>query len=796
MSKEKANDTGACQEPEQNVDVDKISERTDDSVRWYGRMTWLGSYCRSNLLFVRLLAFLLVGLVTSVVTMKMWASPKPVSLGDLPRRFAKYILQAYEVREPKKKEKKTGSQGRKAHGKQGRMGRKKRRVRERGAARRRIRIRRLLQEKTLGLGLLALQGKGISGIIAGDRLYGKELDAALKNIDGRSVVRGIGGLGRRYGSASGSASGGGSGGGSSAFGRRAGRGWGRGKSGSGSRFRRHRMMLRDSGGIAQFRRQHPWGHVRLFAYRMGVGSENVTLLRQLTRKSGAVYNCLGRTALPRCAVAHTRPAMLLEQVKVEGIGATETLVGGRQTHLFPGAWVTIASRFVKNGNVRIVLKGRYAGRPKKLVFSFPVEPAGDLAPRAWAELAIQQLTALHSPTLTKLIVAYAQHFRIPNRHCSFLILETDKEYKQYGLEEQKKSKQANDVERFLTVWHQEHTQPTNRKQRWLSLFRRGLKRSRQLQTSTGRSILSLLQKIPSSSFVFRATMTRTIWYRHQVSRRYLKRRMNRRYEFSPFTQEARRRLRKSTRGAIRCLSSIVERHPGTPQALRLVGYYLMAGKRPEQAARIFLRVLERRSYEPHSYRDLARSLIKMKRLGLASALYEMILVGEWDSRFGRIKTIAREEYALLVQQISKVRMSALVRAHLLQRRALLGLEVQCSKLRITVTWNTDNTDIDLWVHEPNGEICSYNRRRTRNGTLLDDITRGYGPERYESVGGARGRYTIRLHFYGNNGNTLGNETHVSVLIVTNAGTSKQRVREKHIVLRRNKEYVTVARLKI
>ena len=118
-------------------------------------------------------------------------------------------------------------------------------------------------------------------------------------------------------------------------------------------------------------------------------------------------------------------------------------------------------------------------------------------------------------------------------------------------------------------------------------------------------------------------------------------------------------------------------------------------------------------------------------------------------------------------------------------------------MRVTVTWNTDNTDVDLWVDEPNGQRCYYRRKRTYNGgTLLQDVTQGYGPERYENIGGRKGPYRVRLEFYGHRSNVLGNETHVSVSIVINAGTDQQRIIEKNFVLKRRKQIVDVVRLRL
>jgi hypothetical protein len=71
--------------------------------------------------------------------------------------------------------------------------------------------------------------------------------------------------------------------------------------------------------------------------------------------------------------------------------------------------------------------------------------------------------------------------------------------------------------------------------------------------------------------------------------------------------------------------------------------------------------------------------------------------------------------------------------------------------QLTLHWNSDSTDIDLWVVEPNGERCSYRRMRTQlGGELHWDITDGLGPELYHARKAARGSYQVAVHYFGNN----------------------------------------------
>ncbi len=550
--------------------------------------------------------------------------------------------------------------------------------------------------------------------------------------------------------------------------------------------------------LHKFDKTKHWNQVRFFAYQMGIGSENLGFFRRLVRRGGALFPCLSQSEIPRCAKAHTRPSLLLKEVKVEGIDASQILVAGRQTNVYPDGLITVGAQFKKNGAAKIHLLGTYQGKPFRQTLTATLKAESDLGPRAWAELAVAQLMELEDPKQRELIVAYSQHFHLPNKFCSFLILETDKEYKQYGLEKERKERRVTDLAVFLNKLLATKGAPVTNKQRWIHLMRRVLKRYKTLTNSSGRSVLSMLYAMPESRFEFQDLKAVKLWTRNNIPKAYLQQRMKDHQQFGPFVKEAKRRIDADVAGAVRSLSCIVELHPSNPQALRLVGYYLRAWNRPSLAAQVFFRVLERRSFEPHAFRDVAISLIRMKRYALAAAMYEMIIAGRWHSRFKSIKRLAKEEYALMLHTAMRGKdLSFGMRRRLQLRKSQLGLIVNRARLRITVTWNTDNTDIDLWVTGPQGHRCYYRKKSTPDGgRLLEDITRGYGPERYENRNAPAGTYHVQLQFYGHRSNVLGNETHISVMVVRNAGTSEQSIEYKNLVLRKRKQVVSVAKLKV
>ncbi len=249
---------------------------------------------------------------------------------------------------------------------------------------------------------------------------------------------------------------------------------------------------------------------------------------------------------------------------------------------------------------------------------------------------------------------------------------------------------------------------------------------------------------------------------------------------------------------MRALSSVIEVYPARGDALRLVGYRLLDMGQAAQAARLFQRVQQSRPFEPHSYRDLARSLEESGKYAAAALQYEIVLAGNWDARFrDSLKVVAREEYARMMQDaIRKKALRKELADHFGERLEKMTAPQPKSDLRVTISWNTDATDVDLWVIEPDGTKCFYQHQRTKNGgELSQDQTQGYGPERYQVKEAKPGVYTVIVHYYRPNPNLLGGETHVNVNVARNAGTAQETVERHTVTLKKHNQQVEVCKIK-
>jgi hypothetical protein len=437
-----------------------------------------------------------------------------------------------------------------------------------------------------------------------------------------------------------------------------------------------------------------------------------------------------------------------------------------------------------------------------VVREYPVDvrPTSELAARAWAEVAVASLLAVNDPRLDGLVTAYCQQFGIASRVASFLVLENEADYKRLNLEEERGKTVAGDLGSFLDDLWAGLGEPATARQTFERFLERLAPRIRLTEGADGKQVKRLLALLDEADFKLPAAKEGgKLPGKKDVPARYLEGRRKDPRDVNLFVGEARRRaLAGDMSAAARALSCVVEQYPGRSDALRLVGYRLLDLRQPESAARLFGQVERSRPFEAHSYRDLARALEESGKYGLAAVHYEIILAGTWHSRFGdALKTVAREEYVQLMQQAVRRRaVSPSLLAHFGDR--IEGLSGQCepSDLRVTISWNTDATDVDLWVIEPDGTKCFYQHNKTNNGgELSQDQTQGYGPERYRVRKARPGTYKVVVHNYAVNPNLLGGETHVQVVITRFAGTPRE-VSERHnVILRKHNEEVEVTQVK-
>ena len=256
--------------------------------------------------------------------------------------------------------------------------------------------------------------------------------------------------------------------------------------------------------------------------------------------------------------------------------------------------------------------------------------------------------------------------------------------------------------------------------------------------------------------------------------------------------------------ALQVLSNIAELQLEDAALLRVLGYRLLQIGQLDLAVMTFEHVLEMRPEEPQSYRDLALALTRRAEEGSrtdaraahairddyarAVDLFGKLVMGRWDERFPGIEVIALEE----LNAIAGKAKAAGVPEIPLDPRLLKLLDVD---VRIVMTWQADNTDIDLWVTEPTGEKAMYDHNRTTIGGLVsNDFTQGYGPEEYLVRRAAHGVYKIAANYYGSRATRLLGPVTVQVDVYTNYGRPNQQCKSLTLRLKEAKETVPIGEI--
>lgn len=105
----------------------------------------------------------------------------------------------------------------------------------------------------------------------------------------------------------------------------------------------------------------------------------------------------------------------------------------------------------------------------------------------------------------------------------------------------------------------------------------------------------------------------------------------------------------------------------------------------------------------------------------------------------------------------------------------INLNIPTAAILVTLTWDTNDTDVDLYVIDPTGDYsCYYHMITTDGGELDHDIITGYGPEHWTLMTTDTVRYDqpykVRLHYYSDHGN---GPTNYTASIKLYEGTSRE-----------------------
>lgn len=236
--------------------------------------------------------------------------------------------------------------------------------------------------------------------------------------------------------------------------------------------------------------------------------------------------------------------------------------------------------------------------------------------------------------------------------------------------------------------------------------------------------------------------------------------------------------------AVRVLSNLAEMDLENRALLRILGYRLLQADRPQLAIAVFKKVLALAPEEPQSYRDLGLAYAADKQEQKAIDLLADVVMKPWHARFPDIELVALAELNAIAATAVRPLDTSRVDPRLLRNLPL--------DLRVVLTWDADNTDIDLWVTDPNGEKADYGHQLTyQGGRMSPDFTGGYGPEEFSLRKAKPGSYRVHANFYGHRQQIVAGATTLQVRLITGFGTPRAEERIVTLRLKGQREVVHV-----
>jgi len=268
---------------------------------------------------------------------------------------------------------------------------------------------------------------------------------------------------------------------------------------------------------------------------------------------------------------------------------------------------------------------------------------------------------------------------------------------------------------------------------------------------------------------------------------------------------------------VRVLTDIAELQLQDARLLRVAAHRLMqvaatptgAARERELAIDLFEKVLALRPEEPQSYRDLALALADRARLAISAEAGNggnPAGLSQAKADFGRALELLNKVIVGNSPRFPEIELPVLMEANqviaTLAGRPDLGevpnpidsrlrKDLDCD-VRVVLTWDADQTDIDLWVTEPSNEKCFYGHNRTIIGGLLSrDYTDGYGPEEYCLRKLMPGQYKIQANFYGSRQQELTGPATVQATVITNFGRPNEKQQALTIRLKEARDVVDI-----
>jgi tetratricopeptide (TPR) repeat protein len=222
---------------------------------------------------------------------------------------------------------------------------------------------------------------------------------------------------------------------------------------------------------------------------------------------------------------------------------------------------------------------------------------------------------------------------------------------------------------------------------------------------------------------------------------------------------------------LRILSNLAELDLGSYELYKMLGYKFKQLGDFQDEVFAFKKVTELRPLDPQSYRDYGLALDDagehQKALDILYTAMTKSYSPDADGLYVGIQEVFLPEInRIIALNKGKLNLSAIPKS------VIKALPVD---IRIVMDWNMNNTDIDLWVTDPNNEKCYYSHNRTAiGGRISHDMTQGFGPEQFLLKKAIKGTYKVEINYYGDRQVTIAGPTTIMAELFTHYGTPQEK----------------------
>ena len=241
--------------------------------------------------------------------------------------------------------------------------------------------------------------------------------------------------------------------------------------------------------------------------------------------------------------------------------------------------------------------------------------------------------------------------------------------------------------------------------------------------------------------------------------------------------------------AILVVSNLAELGLDDPQLLRVLGYKLSRYNAKKEAVQVFQKIAVIRPEEPQSFRDLGLALADDTQYNEAVKNLYKVITEDWnDDRFEDVKLITLNDLNSIIARNKNVKTSYI------DKRLLKKEPVD---VRVVLSWDTDNCDMDLWVTDPKDEKCYYQNTLTYlGGKISRDVTQGYGPEEFMLKKAENGKYKVQVDYFGTHSQKQLMPVSLRITFYTHFGTPQQKQEETTVRLSNAKEVIEVGAFQV